>query len=137
MEKPKILFHGSSSYIEDRLIPRQANDNAIPENSQIGVYATEVMDIAKAMSFRDRNVRHGYMSYSKKPYQLICVDGSPDIKLHHFLYTVSSETFDKTSINSQWISRVPVKILQRIHLPKDEISKYWRRAISEEIKKII
>ena len=138
-KKPKYLFHGSSTFIKGEIFPRKANDNSNPGNNLEGIYATSELGIAKAMSLTDDNVKHSSMDYSKKSYLLICIKGEPNEKINHYIYILSSSSFEKTNNSfwcNQWISREPVKIERTIILPKSEIKKYWRRATKEEIEKV-
>ncbi len=51
MKKPKFLYHGSSSKIEGKLIPRKATDlDEMPENMHTAVYATGIRKLAIAMA---------------------------------------------------------------------------------------
>ncbi len=136
MNKPKLLYHGSATLIEGHINPKKATDETNPENSQEGVYAIDLEDIAKAMSLRDKCIRHSMMDYSSPEHKLICIDGTPDPNSPHYVYVVSSDGFERTNPGGhQWVSKKPAKIIKRILLTKDEIPKYWRKATGEDIEK--
>ena len=113
MRKPKFLYHGSpNKLIGKSLIPSKGYDSEDrPENNQLGVYATNVKEIAIAMAIVSSK---GVIGAGLDDYKLGKAPGVIHVgklkQKYVYLYTLSSKEFKPTpSIKDQWISKKSVK----------------------------
>ena len=137
INKPEYLYHGSISFIEKTLKPKKATDNSNKDNCKNGIYATCEIEIAKAMSLSKGGVRNSFMDFGKKPYQLVCIDGEPDLNIQRFIYVLPSKSFEKVNPHpdsKQWTSNIAVDFVERIVLDKNDLKKYYRIATKEDIE---
>jgi hypothetical protein len=135
--KPKHLYHGSIKKIKgDYFIPKKPHDlEKNPDNLHTGVYATNVKEIAIAMSIIScKGVYWASLSFRKKPYGII-YKGWPKQK-YIFLYTLPSKTFRKSGGHGkQYVSVKPVKPLSVQKLFVQDYISLVRKGTKGEIKK--
>jgi len=122
---PKFLYHGSpNKLIGKNLMPSKGDDSKDrPENNQLGVYATNVKEIAIAMAIVSSRgiIGAGLDDYKIGKAPGIIHIGKPKQK-YIYLYTLSSKGFKPTpSIKGQWISK---KFVKPIKIEKINIEDY-------------
>ena len=137
MEKPKYLYHGSSSRF-DILMPNQASDFLNKSGNQYGVFATSNRDVALAFALGTvPDATGGVMRVilSLDPVKMIYVHGYPDLGGKGYLYTLSSEKFERVD-NLQWVCREPVKPLEILEINVDDYAHLFRYATEEEKREL-
>ena len=108
----KYLYHGSTKLIKGKLIPNRAKDlEKNPENMIIGVYATDIKEVAIAMAIisLDGVIGASLLNYKKGRAIGKIYLGWPKRK-YVYLYTLPSDSFRKSKgIKNQYVSTKPVK----------------------------
>ena len=137
--KPKFLYHGSpNKLIGKNLIPSKGDDSADrPENNQLGVYATNVKEIAIAMAIVSSRgiIGAGLDDYNLGKAPGIIHIGKPKQK-YIYLYTLSPKGFRSTpSIRGQWISKKPIKPIKIEKLNINDYKHLIRYSKKDERKK--
>ena len=113
MEKPSVLWHGSSRMIiGEYLLPKRAMDvGGVPENCLEGVYALAKREFAIAMAIlKSDGVNGSTLDYSKKSPEGVIINGWP-IQDKVYLYKLPTETFYQVS-GDQWVSSSRVRPLE-------------------------
>ncbi len=129
----KFLWHGTPKRMKgETLLPRKAIDKC-PENSQLGVYATESRDVAIAVALRKCDgVSKGNVKLDGDPPYGIMFIGWPSQE-HIYLYKLSFESFVEVG-SGQWISYEPVIPLSEEKISVDNSIHLIRKATKEEEK---
>ncbi len=133
-EKSKYLWHGSPKKIEgDMLLPRKGRDiRNVPENVQVGVYASDNKDIAIAMALvKCVGMVRGGLYYDKTPIQGIAYEGWP-AQEQIYVYKLSSNTFRQSGGERQWVSSEPVTYVNIEEIPVKDVIHLLRKPTYEE-----
>lgn len=139
MKKPKFLYHGSpNKLIGKKLMPSKGDDSKDrPENNQLGVYATDVKEIAIAMAIVSSK---GIIGAGLDDYKIGKAPGIIHIgklkQKYVYLYILSPKEFKPTpSIKGQWISKKSVKPLKIEKLKVGDYKHLIRYSKKDEAKK--
>jgi len=134
MKKPKYLYHGSIRKITgEKLIPKKAEDlEKDPKSMHRAVYATDVKNIAIAMSIIScKGVYGADLKFKKKPYGII-YDGWPKQK-YIYLYTLDAKDFEQMGGDGkQWASFNAVKPIKTERLIVEDYLNLVRKATKTE-----
>jgi len=113
MNKPKYLYHGSR-YKLDKLKPQQAYGSPMENGDEYGIYAYENKNMVIPFSLTITPFANGSMAIyvDDKTSDVTINAGILDENTIGYIYTVSSETFEKID-DQQWLSKdevIPVEI---------------------------
>lgn len=122
------LYHGSSAFIEGPLRPHRASYHTDVDNARFGVYATDLIDIAKGMALVAG--RSATADYEAEPFRVVFVDEPPDPDAMRYVYVVDAASFEPTGLAHQFVSSLPV--LERLEFSTAELHGLWRMATQEE-----
>ena len=115
MRKPKYLWHGSTRKFKV-IRPSQAKDiSGHPMSNMKAVYATDIKELAIGFGLVDKKYKK-FADYSKKPVQMVIINGNIRKGKHFYLYKLSSRCFKEMPRGShQWLSFekiIPKKIIK-------------------------
>lgn len=128
MSKLKHLWHGSTKR-HDVLEPSQAVDlSGHPASNKKGVYATDLKELAIEFGLADKKL-HKFADYTKKPVQLVLIEGNIRTGKKFYLHKVKSIGFKEMPKEShQWISFNNVKPIEILELCVNDYKHLVRKA---------
>jgi hypothetical protein len=135
MEKPKVLYHGSSKkLIGEKLVPKKPTDlENKKENLYEGIYATDIKDLAITMAIIcSKGVISSGLNFQKNNPEGIIYNGWPEQE-KVFIYTLPSKSFKQTGkIKHQFVSKTPVKPLKLERVSIKDYPDLFRKATKKE-----
>ncbi|MCK4670253.1 MAG: hypothetical protein KAT43_03540 [Nanoarchaeota archaeon] len=132
MAKPKYLWHGSIRKM-NTIKPSKAVDlSGHPASNKKAVYATDIKALAIEFGLVDRRYKK-YADYSKKPVQMVLINGNIRKGKTFYLYKLSSRGFTEAPKGShQWINLKEVKPIEMQELKVDDYKHLCRKATKKD-----
>ncbi|MFH1376052.1 MAG: hypothetical protein ABIH25_00280 [Candidatus Woesearchaeota archaeon] len=125
---PKYLWHGSTKKV-NIIKPSKAIDlSKHPDSNRKGVYATDLKELAIEFGLADKKL-HKYADYSKKPVQIVLIEGDIRKGKKFYLYKLKNKGFKEMPKKShQWVSFKEIKPLKIEELNVDDYLHLIRKA---------
>lgn len=130
--KPKYLWHGSTKKL-DVIEPFQAVDlSGGPAGNLRAVYATDMKELAIGFGMIDKKYKK-FADYSKKPVQMVVIDGDIRKGKSFYLYKLSSKGFREAPKGShQWVCFEKVRPIEIQKLKVDDYKHLFRKATEKD-----